>query len=273
MTIIEQFQKAKSDSREIEDGIVVTDSFAAVIDGSTSKGNFEFEGKTSGQIAMEIVSNAITTLPDTADIDEITNILTLALHNFYEEHQLLPMVSSHPENRPTCSIAIYSRFHHEVWLIGDTQCRIKGKTFDNPKLIDEVLSKVRADILEHLIKKGHSEDSLMQKDLGREYILPFLREQCHFQNSVLDYPFSYAVIDGFPVAKEYIRTIDACHADEIILASDGYPILFDTLAETEEYLQGDLEKDPMRRLKHCSTKGVMLGNNSFDDRTFLRIKI
>ena len=132
MTIIEQFQKAKSDSREIEDGIVATDSFAAVIDGSTSKGNFEFEGKTSGQIAMEIVSNAITTLPDTADIDEITNILTLALHNFYEEHQLLPMVSSHPENRPTCSIAIYSRFHHEVWLIGDTQCRIKGKTFDNP---------------------------------------------------------------------------------------------------------------------------------------------
>ena len=58
-----------------------------------------------------------------------------------------------------------------------------------------------------------------------------------------------------------------------ILASDGYPVLADTLEETERLLACSLAEDPLRIGEHLSTKGVAAGNESFDDRTYLRMKL
>ena len=56
---------------------------------------------------------------------------------------------------------------------------------------------------------------------------------------------------------------------QIILSSDGYPKLFTTLQESEEYLFSVLKDDPLLYKKYKSTKGFMKGQNSFDDRAFI----
>jgi hypothetical protein len=58
---------------------------------------------------------------------------------------------------------------------------------------------------------------------------------------------------------------------EIVIASDGYPELLMTLAASEESLRVDLLADPLRIGIHRGTKGVGLGEVSFDDRVFVRL--
>ena len=243
-----------------------------MLDGSTSKGNFSFDGKTSGRIAMEIVGKAIHSFSPCAELKEVVEYLTNTLQTFYREHGLLDLVTGKPENRPTCSLALYSRFQHQIWLIGDVQCRIDGKTYTNSKHIDNVLGRIRADVLNYFLQTGFTEDELRNNDKGRQMILPYLREQCHFQNAASDNPFAYAVIDGFKVNTDLIKVVDTKDAHDIILASDGYPEVYDSLNETEQALEKELQADSLRCRQHFSTKGMMNNAFSFDDRTFLRIK-
>ena len=61
--------------------------------------------------------------------------------------------------------------------------------------------------------------------------------------------------------------------DEIILSSDGYPFLKDTLAESEEQLSNILHNDPMCFRLFKTTRGVIEGNLSFDDRCYCRFRV
>ena len=64
--------------------------------------------------------------------------------------------------------------------------------------------------------------------------------------------------------------VDVPEFSEVVLASDGYPKLFGTLEESEHYLQKVLAEDPLCISLNKQTKGLMVGNNSYDDRTFVR---
>ena len=55
------------------------------------------------------------------------------------------------------------------------------------------------------------------------------------------------------------------------LASDGYPVLKGTLAESERELERIINNDPLCIDLYKATKGVMQGYKSFDDRTYIRI--
>lgn len=56
----------------------------------------------------------------------------------------------------------------------------------------------------------------------------------------------------------------------LVLASDGYPVLKETLAESEAVLRELMEKDPLCFRENKGTKGLVKGNDSFDDRTYIR---
>lgn len=86
-------------------------------------------------------------------------------------------------------------------------------------------------------------------------------------------PFRYTVLDGQTVDETTIPVIPVGRADKLILASDGYPLLFDSLAETETYLKDCLQTDPLCIDRHPATKGLTAGNVSFDDRTYLLLDI
>ena len=57
---------------------------------------------------------------------------------------------------------------------------------------------------------------------------------------------------------------------EIVLASDGYPELFATLAQSEAHLQTVNAKDPLCFRENKGTKGIAPQNDSFDDRAYIR---
>ena len=81
--------------------------------------------------------------------------------------------------------------------------------------------------------------------------------------------FGYDVINGGDICTDNIVIYHVKPGDRIILASDGYPALFDTLEETEKYLFNLLDKDPLCIHELRGTKRVINGNQSFDDRSYI----
>lgn len=56
----------------------------------------------------------------------------------------------------------------------------------------------------------------------------------------------------------------------MILASDGYPKLFNSLIESELYLKKIINEDPLCYKLFKSTKGINKGKLSFDDRAYIK---
>lgn len=255
-----------------EDGIVVTDDFAAVIDGATSKSSMLWNGFTTGYMAMQYLCKGITTLPPTCSANEAATHLTACIRQVYLSHtNRIRDVYLHTEKRLTASAVIYSRHRREVWFFGDSQCRVNGVTYCFPKRIDRILADIRSDVLSHLITRGYRLEELLTNDRGRSFILPMLKEQTCFQNNPAAGPYAYPALDGFPIWPSAIPVISVANSCEIILASDGYPTLCNTLKETEMALHHILREDPLCYRIYKSTKGCLQGQASFDDRAFLRI--
>ncbi|WP_299459271.1 hypothetical protein [uncultured Microscilla sp.] len=255
-----------------EDQIVATDYHAAVIDGATSKLATTYQGKTTGRFAAEILKNAIARFPVQVTFDEAVDLLTYALAKHYHRNNEYDYLKEHPLERPTASVAIYSDYQREVWLIGDCRCMIDKKVYNHRRRPEEVIARIRALYLEIALQQGASVASLQHRDIGREYILPLLKGQVAFQNSHSNHPYGYSAIDGFPVVDKHLSVIPVDGDDvSIVLASDGYPVLYRTLEQSENYLYAALKKDPLCFREFLNTKGVMKGNISFDDRAYLRL--
>lgn len=270
--IEEYFTKGKNKDELNEDLGVITNYYAAIIDGSTSKSEFRWDGKTTGKIASEIIGNEIQKLPDDIDAYEAIERISRGIYSFYDKHGLLNQVSNNPELKISASAVIFSAIRNEVWQIGDCPCLIGNSYFPNTKKIDRIMSEARSAFLETEIARGITVSELMQHDSGREFIIPFLSQQNYLQNNPLaEEYYSYAVLDGFPIDAEQVKIYPVKQEKTIILASDGYPKLLSSLEETENYLKRILATDPLCFREYKSTKGLKTGNNSFDDRTYLRI--
>ena len=261
----------RGDEALCEDGFVVNDAFAAVVDGSTSKaGSKKLPAeKSTGRRAMETTLRAIAALPPDAAMEEAARLLTAALRRELTEEMLRDATL-----RPTCSAVIFSVMRREVWLFGDCQCRIAGTTYTNGKYVDAVLTEARCAALRYLLAHGHTEADLLRRDIGREIIFPLLRDQTNFQNDPSPFNlFRYTVLDGTPIDASTVPIISVPDAGPIVLASDGYPVLCDTLSETEGELQRLLAADPLCISENAATKGCTDGQLSFDDRCYLSVEI
>ena len=75
------------------------------------------------------------------------------------------------------------------------------------------------------------------------------------------------------VIQDFIVTCPVQDGETVILASDGYPQLAQTLAESESKLQDTIDKDPLLINLYKSTKGIVPGNVSYDDRTYIRFTV
>ena len=246
-----------------EDAVWVGESFCMVADGVTSKSGRLFQGKSGGKVAVECI---IATLQELAGHEEAKTVfekIRNKIHDFIKIHDIRD-----PEDIQA-SVLIYSRQRRELWSVGDCQYLINGEYHKNEKLCDTVLSQLRSMIIEALLLDGHSEEELLAGDLSREMIMPFLKLQTRFINRE-DTPFGYAVVNGQqPPSRIVVHSIP--EGSELILASDGYPVLKDTLAQSEEILRQVLKEDPLCCRVYPSTKGVPQTAVSFDDRAYLKI--
>lgn len=305
MKIIESCIIGKKSPEACEDGMVVTDNFIAVIDGSTSKTPKHLNpDMKNGRYAMMLISEYIQEeLKADASVDEFCQGVTAYIYNkVYEKLGVEEWLKEHPEERLTASAILYSRTRNEVWMVGDCQAIIDGKLYENGKPYEEKIARKRVELIEQGLSPAEA----------RKQIEPLLiKAMLSGQNQ------TYTVIDGFPIYREGVKVVsvsdsssvqgsvsssdsssvqnsvsssDSCSvqdpvscsgsasasdtipssSSEIVLASDGYPFLKPTLAASEAALAEQIANDPQNIRSFIATKGIVEGNKSFDDRTYIR---
>ena len=295
--------KAGEDMRTCEDGMVVGEHYCAVVDGATSPTGRRWTsaGLTGGQWAANILCEAIPNLKPTLTPQQAIQQLTDAIQQAYRcEEGALEVVTANPEERATACLIVYSKHRHEIFVVGDCQAIVLDdqrrilQTIQPVKHNDVVMSQARSMMLqiERLLDQNKNKntnnddddtDNALfeelrqrdQQDIGRALIRPLLLGQRLFQNNLdAPKPFRYWAMDGFPIREEGIEVFALSpDAKEIVLASDGYPRLFTTLAETEAHLFDILHQDPQLCEVLPNTKGMREGAESFDDRTYLRLAL
>ena len=286
MDIIESSIIGKKSPEACEDGMVVTDDFIAVIDGSTSKTPKHLNpDMKNGRYAMMLISEYICEeLKADASVDDFCQGVTAYIYNkVYEKLGVEERLKEHPEERLTASAILYSRTRNEVWMVGDCQAIIDGKLYENGKPYEEKIARKRVELIEQGLSPAEA----------RKQIEPLLIEaMLSGQNQ------TYTVIDGFPIYREGVKVVsvsDSCSvpaldsvpcsdsvsasatisvsSSVIVLASDGYPFLKPTLAASEASLAEQIANDPQNIHSFIATKGIIEGNKSFDDRTYIRFSV
>ena len=287
MKIIESSIIGKKSQEACEDGMVITDDFIAVIDGSTSKTPKHLNpDMKNGRYAMMLISEYIREeLKADASVDDFCQGVTAYIYNkVYEKLGMEERLKEHPEERLTASAILYSRTRNEVWMVGDCQAIIDGKLYENGKPYEQEIARKRVELIEQGLSPAEA----------RKQIEPLLiKAMLSGQNQ------TYTVIDGFPIYREGVKVVsvsDSCSvqdsvpasdsvpcsdsvsasgtisvsSSEIVLASDGYPFLEPTLAASEAALAEQIANDPQNIHSFIATKGIVEGNKSFDDRTYIR---
>ena len=294
MKIIESSIIGKKSQEACEDGMVVTDDFIAVIDGSTSKTPKHLNpDMKNGRYAMMLISEYIREeLKADASVDDFCQGVTAYIYNkVYEKLGVEERLKKHPEERLTASAILYSRTRNEVWMVGDCQAIIDGKLYENGKPYEQEIARKRVELIEQGLSPAEA----------RKQIEPLLiKAMLSGQNR------TYTVIDGFPIYREGVKVVsvsDSCSvqdsvqdsvpasdsvpcsdsvsasgtifvsSSEIVLASDGYPFLEPTLAASEVALAEQIANDPQNIHSFIATKGIVEGNKSFDDRTYIRFSV
>lgn len=287
MKIIESSIIGKKSQEACEDGMVVTDDFIAVIDGSTSKTPKHLNpDMKNGRYAMMLISEYIwEELKADASVDDFCQGVTAYIYNkVYKKLGVEERLKEHPEERLTASAILYSRTRNEVWMVGDCQAIIDGKLYENGKPYEQEIARKRVELIEQGLSPAEA----------RKQIEPLLiKAMLSGQNQ------TYTVIDGFSIYREGVKVVsvsasssvqdsvpasdsvpcsDSASASdtipssssEIVLASDGYPFLKPTLAASEAALAEQIANDPQNIRSFIATKGIVEGNKSFDDRTYIR---
>lgn len=296
MKVIESSIIGKKSPEACEDGMVVTDDFIAVIDGSTSKTPKHLNpDMKNGRYAMMLISEYIREeLKADASVDDFCQGVTAYIYNkVYEKLGVEERLKEHPEERLTASAILYSRTRNEVWMVGDCLAIIDGKLYENGKPYEQEIARKRVELIEQGLSPAEA----------RKQIEPLLIEaMLSGQNQ------TYTVIDGFPIYREGVKVVsvsDSCSVQDsvpasnsvpasdsvpcsdsvsasgtflvssskIVLASDGYPFLKPTLSASEAALAEQIANDPQNIRSFIATKGIVEGNKSFDDRTYIRFSV
>ena len=92
-----------------------------------------------------------------------------------------------------------------------------------------------------------------------------------FANS--DLSIGYDVLDGGDIHTDHVRVFYVRPGDRVVMATDGYPELFDTLEETENHLKDAVKKDPSCTGLLRGTKGIRKGDQSYDDRAYVAFTV
>lgn len=263
MEILEQFVMGHApDPALCEDEVVVTNDFAAVIDGATTKVRARIGGITSGKLAAVTLAEEIRRLPALASAIEAIAQLSSALAGRIAHEALA--------EAPSASVALYSSKRREVWLVGDCQVLIGDSLLTGGKEVDRISADARAEFLEARLLHGDSVEELQASDPGRQFLMPLLKLQPVFRNRPPSHRFSYGALDGQDVPDAFIQVF-AAQSGPIVLATDGYPALRPSLNESELELVRLLAADPLLIRDFRSTKGLRPGNVSFDDRAYVRL--
>jgi len=165
---IESFSEGKKQGKN-DDAIYVGKDFAAVIDGVSHKSSVLLNGKKV-KIA-EIITEAISKMDrpgapayaKTLSFEECVKFINLYINEYLQNCGMADQVG-----KMEATGVIYSRFHNQIWLVGDCRAIYDGKVVKNPLKIDELYVDIRTKLLESLMQEGYTQEELIQQDISRD---------------------------------------------------------------------------------------------------------
>lgn len=249
------------DDDSCEDGVYCGKRFVAIVDGDTSDGTKRYKGKTSGRCARDIIISKFAQLDyaklnDTRTPKQVLEALDKAMGAF-----MGGTANVTPETRLRASVVYYDRLHEIVVSYGDCKFKVVDIISDSTKSTDTFLSDKRAEVISKALDSGKTVAELRENDPGRMAIIDDLKQQHIYENN-LNCALGYPVLCGCGINDSMITIHPVYEGDNVILCSDGYPQVCDTLEESEEKLQQLLQEDPLL---------IGMNTDSFDDRAWVKV--
>lgn len=265
-TILEHACTPKHPGRVCEDGVVVTEHFAAVVDGATTPHAIGTSGRTTGRIALEAV---------TAVLDALTPDATRTqfLHACQAAIAAAAAADGLDAGLPVAVAVVYSAARRELWVVGDCRWAIDGSGPARVRRdVDDVAVEARALILTAAMSTGTTAAQLRAHDIGRERTAAIRAAKVAFRNAGPTCRWAFAALAGDGVPGDHlVRTVPVPAGAHVVLTTDGYLSAAPTLAAAESELTAALVADPLCIGPAGATKCPQPGWDSFDDRTYLRL--
>jgi len=249
-----------------EDVAVVTEHFAAVLDGATDPNGPRYGVVSGGRLAAVAAAAAIAELAPDVDAHTAVEQISAAVDAAIRAHVPDGAVT----HRPMTQMVMYSVARRQIWRVGDAHFALDGVPDYGETEKDRVTCAIHKAWTDALLRTGHSVDEIRATDPGFTAMFPLFALEGAWVNRPGS-RFSFGTINGEPVPGEYIEVVDASGAAVVTLASDGYLDVSGDLDAAEHLLAGTLESDPL--LQNTGTNRVWkAGFASFDDRAWVRFR-
>lgn len=266
MLVLDSFTERAPGKAMNEDAWLVTKDLAAVIDGAGDIHGRTYRGKTWGRLATDCLAGAVRLLSPSSAADEAF----LELH-----HELQTMSADLPPDMrkgstPAASIVIYNHVQRQVWRVGDTNFLLGGDDHAVRTAFDDIQVELKRLVFEAVVPDNPDQ---LRPDEDLDLILRILHNyQPGLQNPSQPGSYAFSILDGNrpPLRVEQFSVPQ--DASLLILASDGYPRLFPTLKETEQFLYKVRTQDPLLTGRFAQAK-LPRQPGAWDDRTYLRLDI
>jgi glycerophosphoryl diester phosphodiesterase len=153
-----------------------------------------------------------------------------------------------------------------------TRCQPLSPQTEHPTSfrVEEAASSFRAAVNAALLRKGTPLEEILQNDPGAQARMLLTNIQQHLANTIG--PWGYGCVNGGQVPDDHIEVFPIpAGATEVILTSDGYPVVLPTLRESESALTELVRRDPAAIGELWSIgKSSTADSNAPDDRAYLR---
>ena len=246
--------------------MVVTEHFAAVLDGATDPNGPLYGQVSGGRLAAAAAAAAIAALAPDVDARAAVEAMSNGVDAAIRAHAPDGPVT----HRPMTTLVMYSVARAEIWRVGDSHFALDGGAHHGESEKDRVTCAIHKAWTDALLRTGHSVEEIRASDPGFTAMFPLFAMEGAWVNRPGS-RFSFAAVNGEPVPGEYVEVVDAAGAAVVTLASDGYLVVSGDLAGAEADLASTLAADPL--LQNTGTNRVWkAGFASFDDRAWVRFR-
>ena len=262
-SVLEQFSCGKAPNGYSDDRIILSENHYGILDGSRGP---IYEGSDVISALLDDAKAMIESMPATITLSAlVADLIALAAAH--------KNAAGFEDYRTSGGFVfcLYSDHFKEIWRVGD--CKFRNKGVENSVFwqTEEICAKARAIKLNALLQNGLDVDAIMARADYDHLIDDLLKDEASFLNRGSN-PFSFGAINGQPVPECYIERFPA-RSGRLIITSDGYPSVLDTLNDCEQELARLLVIDPLCIAENLQCKGLSPDRLSFDDRSLISADI
>ncbi|TVQ83416.1 MAG: hypothetical protein EA357_05720 [Micavibrio sp.] len=264
--IVESFTASKyKDAHANEDALVLTDNFFGVIDGATDISGALVCGESPGRFAARTTARVFDTLTAIENAEDVLDRLTAAMKTAREENGIPSDI------RPFCVFAVYIASLRKIIRVGDIQVFVNGQEIPGRIPAVDALIQARCAILYSHLAAGKTVEDLHRNDPSEKLHRLFASGATLVNRD--DIPYGFGALDGRPVPGRFIEIIAVPPGAEIIITSDGYPVVKSSLAESEASLAEILQNDPLLISDYPQPRAAIPKDKGYgyDDRSWLKI--